>query len=414
MIEERLDPMRDEAGKVFLSPKEKEQSTPSRWESGTKVGSMKEEGQRIDSGRGDAGRGGEAGLEEAMNQALAMVAPGTELREGLENILRAKTGGLVVIGDSPDVLALCDGGFYLQCGFSPAYIYELAKMDGAILLSGDAKSIIYANTQLIPDPSIPSAETGTRHRTAERMAKQTGELVIAISQRRNVITLYKGNLRYTLKDIGVILTKANQALQTLEKYKAVLDQTLSNLSALEFEELVTFQEVAIVFQRIELVLRIKAEILRYIRELGVEGRLIEMQLDELVANVDEEALMLARDYMKETDTRRPEEILMAMKNLSSDEILDRLQILRILGYTGTNTLLDEPIQARGYRLLHRIPRLPMAVIQNLVQHFRTFSKIVSATIEELDEVEGIGEIRARAIKEGFKRIQQQVFIERHF
>ncbi|WP_039945564.1 DNA integrity scanning diadenylate cyclase DisA [Thermicanus aegyptius] len=348
-----------------------------------------------------------------MNQVLAMIAPGTELREGLENILRAKTGGLIVVGDTPEVLSLCDGGFNLQCDFSPSHIYELAKMDGAIVLSEDAKRIIYANTQLIPDSSIPSLETGTRHRTAERTAKQTGKLVIAISQRRNVITIYKGNLRYTLKEISVILAKANQALQTLEKYKAVLDQTLSNLSALEFEELVTLQEVAIVLQRIELVLRIKGEILRYIRELGVEGRLIQMQLEELVANVDEEAIMLIRDYIRETDQRKPEEILMAMKQLTSEEILDRLNILRVLGYSGNNTILDEPIQARGYRLLHRIPRLPMAIIQNLIVHFQSLTRIVSASIEELDEVEGIGEIRARAIKEGFKRIQQQVFLERH-
>ncbi|MBE3554335.1 MAG: DNA integrity scanning protein DisA [Thermicanus sp.] len=348
-----------------------------------------------------------------MNQVLAMIAPGTELREGLENILRAKTGGLIVVGDTPEVLSLCDGGFNLQCDFSPSHIYELAKMDGAIVLSEDAKRIIYANTQLIPDPSIPSLETGTRHRTAERTAKQTGKLVIAISQRRNVITIYKGNLRYTLKEISVILAKANQALQTLEKYKAVLDQTLSNLSALEFEELVTLQEVAIVLQRIELVLRIKGEILRYIRELGVEGRLIQMQLEELVANVDEEAIMLIRDYIRETDQRKPEEILMAMKQLTSEEILDRLVILRVLGYSGNNTILDEPIQARGYRLLHRIPRLPMAIIQNLIVHFQSLTRIVSASIEELDEVEGIGEIRARAIREGFKRIQQQVFLERH-
>lgn len=373
----------------------------------------KQEITKGDLGKVDLPKGG-AAAEEVMNQVLAMVAPGTQLREGLENILRAKTGGLIVVGDSPDVLALCDGGFYLQCDFSPAHIYELAKMDGAILLSEDAKRIIYANTQLIPDSSIPSMETGTRHKTAERTAKQTGKLVIAISQRRNVITLYKGDFRYTLKDISVILAKANQALQTLEKYKAVLDQSLSNLSALEFEELVTFQEVAIVFQRIEMVLRIKGEILRYIRELGVEGRLIEMQLEELVANVEEEASMLTRDYMKETDMRKPEEILAAMKSLSPEEVIDRLQILRILGYSGTSSLLDEPIQARGYRLLHRIPRLPMAVIQNLVQHFRVLSRIVSASIEELDEVDGIGEIRARAIKEGFKRIQQQVFLERHF
>jgi len=184
-----------------------------------------------------------------------------------------------------------DGGFSINCDFTPSNLYELAKMDGAIILSEDLKRILYANTQLVPEPTIPSTETGIRHRTAERVAKQTGKLVISISQRRNIITLYQGNLRYTLKDMGVILTKANQAIQTLEKYKAVLDQAFTNLGASEFEELVTLHEVSNVMQRAEMVLRVKAEIQRYINELGTEGRLISMQLEELVGDTDFEAML---------------------------------------------------------------------------------------------------------------------------
>src|SRR6185312_15244063 len=186
---------------------------------------------------------------EVMHQLLQLVAPGTSFRLGLENVLRAKTGALLVVGYSPEVMEVVDGGFSIDCEFSPNYLYELAKMDGAIILSEDIKRILYANTQLIPDSSIPSSETGIRHRTAERVAKQTNKLVVSISQRRNVITLYQGNLRYALKEMGVILTKANQAIQTLEKYRAVLTQALTNLSALEYEELVTMHEVAHVFQR---------------------------------------------------------------------------------------------------------------------------------------------------------------------
>lgn len=351
--------------------------------------------------------------EDMVANLMSMIAPGTPLREGIDNILGAKTGALIVISDYDEIKAICDGGFSIHSDFTPASLYELAKMDGAILLSADAKKILFANTQLVPDSTISSSETGIRHRTAERTAKQTGKPVIAISQRRNVITVFKGNFRYTLKDISVILTKANQALQTLEKYTSVFDQSLINLSALEFEELVTLEEVALVIQRLEMVLRVKSEILKYIHELGTEGRLIHMQLEELVNNIEEDAYMLIKDYLREGDQRSSEEVLAALKFLTSDELLDHQHIVRLLGYAVSDGLLEEAVSPRGYRILNKIPRLPFAIVQNLVYHFHTLSKVVLATIEELDEVDGIGEIRARAIKDGLKRIQQQVFIDRH-
>ena len=351
--------------------------------------------------------------KDVMSQLLQLVAPGTPFREGLDNVLRAKTGGLLVVGYSPEVMAIVDGGFQINCDFSPNYLYELAKMDGAIILSEDLKKILYANTQLIPDSSIPSSETGIRHRTAERVAKQTGKLVVSISQRRNVITLYQGNLRYSLEDIGVILTKANQAIQTLEKYKSVLDQSMTNLGAMEFEEMVTLEEVANVIQRLEMVLRIKNEIRRYINELGTEGRLIEMQLEELVSRIDDEEIWLIRDYAREDKDEKVKDICQSLHKLSNDELLDHSLITRILGYPHTNNIGDEPILPRGYRVLHKIPRLPSVIIANLVERFRYLPHILSASIEELDEVDGIGEVRARAIKEGLKRIQEQVFIDRH-
>src|SRR5690606_17604666 len=198
--------------------------------------------------------------QETMNNLLQLIAPGTPFRDGLENVLRAKTGALIVVGYSGEVMEVVDGGFSIDCEFSPNYLYELAKMDGAIIISEDLKRILYANTQLIPNSSIPSTETGIRHRTAERVAKQTGKLVISISQRRNVITLYQGNLRYALKEIGVILTKANQAIQTLENYRTALNQAFTNLGAAEFEENVTLLDVANVIQRAEMVIRVRDEI----------------------------------------------------------------------------------------------------------------------------------------------------------
>lgn len=350
--------------------------------------------------------------EAIISQMLQLVAPGTPLREGIDNVLRANTGGLIVVGYNDKVKEIVDGGFSINCKYSPASLYELAKMDGAIILNEDAAKILYANTQLIPDTVIPSTETGIRHRTAERVARQTGNLVISISQRRNVITLYQGMIRYSLKEIGVILTKANQAIQTLEKYKVVFDQSVTNLGALEFEELVTFQEVTQVIHRIEMVLRIKNEIIKYVNELGVEGRLIRIQMEELVSNIEEEALLLIKDYMKDRESD-PYGILRQLNKLSSEELFDESVIMKLLGFSAGMNMQDETIHPRGYRILAKIPRLPAVIIENLTDAFSNLPQILRASIDELDEVEGIGEIRARKVKEGLKRIQEQLFVDRH-
>lgn len=347
-----------------------------------------------------------------ISEVLQLVSPGTPLREGIDNVLRAKTGGLIVLGYSNNMMDIVDGGFFINCDFSPAYLYELAKMDGAIILSETGDRILYANTQLVPNNAIESTETGIRHRTAQRVARQTGNLVISISQRRNVITLYQGEYRYALKDIGVILTKANQAIQTLEKYKSVLDQGITNLGALEFEELVTFQEVSQVMHRIEMVLRIKTEILNYVNELGNEGRLISMQLEELVSNTEKEAVLLIKDYMKDIN-QDPKQLLKKLKRLSNEELLDDQVIVKLLGYSKTTNLAEFAVCPRGFRILHKIPRIPPLVVENLIQKFEDLPQIMRASSEELDEVDGIGEARARKIKEGLTRIQEQLFIDRH-
>jgi diadenylate cyclase len=348
--------------------------------------------------------------EEELMNVLKIMSPGTPLREGLENVLKAKTGGLIVIGDQEEIMKIVDGGFYINSEYSPSYLYELAKMDGAIILSSDLKRILYANTQLIPDSSISTTETGTRHRTAERVAKQTGTLVIAISQRRNVITVYKGSLKYVLKDTNIILTKANQAIQTLERYKTVLDEAMANLSALEFEDLVTVYDVATAVQRNEMVMRIVYEIERYISELGNEGRLVSMQLEDLVDRVEEEGILLIRDYV---DMQKDyNDVIKVLKSLSSDELLELPVVCKVLGYS-PDAMLDTMISSKGYRLLSKIPRVPQAVIENMVKSFGQFKKILSASIEELDDVEGIGEARARAIKDGLRKIEEQVLLNRH-
>jgi diadenylate cyclase len=344
-------------------------------------------------------------------KTIKYLAPGTMLREGLENVLRAKMGALVVVGDSPKVLEAVDGGFAINCEFTPAGFYELAKMDGALVLSADGRRILYGNAQLVPDPSIPTSETGTRHRTAERMAKQSGVLVLAISQRRNIITVYLGNLRYTLKDITVILSRANQALQTLEKYQSILDRGLNTLSALEFEDLVTLSDVAAVIIRAEHVSRIAVEIQRSIIELGSEGRLISMQMEELTPEEDD-VLLLVRDYCVSNDVKTHQSVREQLAVLPEED-LDPYNVCRILGYGVTPNAIDIPVAPRGFRLLNRIPRLPMPVVENLITHFKTLKRVFGATINELDEVDGIGEVRAKTIKEGLKRLREQALLDRH-
>lgn len=352
-------------------------------------------------------------MEDDLLHMLRMVAPGTLLYDGLEMILRARTGALIVLGDSEDVLDLVNGGFKINAEMHPSSLYELAKMDGAIILSSDGRRILYANTHLTPDPMIPTRESGTRHRTAERVAKQTGQLVLAISQRRDLISLYKGNFKSTLRDPGVILTKANQALSTLEKYKAVFEQSLTSLTALEFEEMVTLYDVTTCIQRAQMVNRIRTEIERYIVELGGEGRLVRMQLEELVADVEEEGFLVVRDYHQPQDEETAQGVWDSFNDWSSEDLLELTLIARRLGYASHMNNLDYAVTPRAYRVLTKVPRLPMPVIDNLVQQFGDLPNIMEASLEELDNVEGIGEVRARAIQGGLRRLREQVLLDRH-
>ena len=346
--------------------------------------------------------------KELMN-ILKIMAPGTSLREGLENILRAKTGGLIVLGDGKEILDIVDGGFGINAEYNPAFIYELGKMDGAIVISSDLKKILYANTQLMPSPTIPTFETGTRHRTAQRIAKQTGAVVVAISQRRNIITVYKDDIKYVLRDSSVILAKASQAIQTLEKYVSVLERVVSNLNLLEFQDLATLFDVISSIQRTEMVMRIVGEIERYICELGNEGRLISMQLNELIRSVEEDGILLIRDYCQSGMSYT--EMYRQIENMNSEELLDLDFISKIIGYLGV-PLVDTLISPRGFRMLNKIPRIPANVIENLVKHFRELKGTMEASYEQLDSVEGIGEARAKAIKNGLRRLKEQFMLDK--
>lgn len=345
--------------------------------------------------------------EDIITDVLKLIAPGTAIREGLENILKAKTGALIVIGDSKEILEMVDGGFKLDVDYTSSKLYELAKMDGAIILSGDLKKILFANAQLIPSSQIATNETGTRHRTAERTAKQSGALVISISQRRNVITIFKGNYRYILEDTEKVSSKANQALKTVEKYKKVFDSKLSILNEYEFNDIVTLENVVISIQRAEMVMKIVDEVQKSIYELGEEGRLLEMQLKELIGDLEKEELLIIKDYITSNKRKSSENVLLEIQNLSHEELIKQQVIAKILGYADFDNYDEVAVYPKGYRILDKIPRMPSNIVENLVKSFKSFQYILEADIPKLDEVEGIGEVRAKTIKQSLKRMQEQ-------
>jgi len=352
--------------------------------------------------------------EASLRSTLAAVAPGTELRDGLERILRGNTGALIVLGYDKAVESLCSGGFELDIEFSSTRLRELAKMDGAIVLDRDGSRILRAATQLVPDPSIETRESGTRHRTAERVAKQTGHPVVSVSQSMSIIAIYVGSLRHVLEASTAILSRANQALQTLERYKSRLDEVSSNLSALEIEDLVTIRDVTAVLQRLEMVRRISEEIAQYALELGTDGRLMNLQLDELTGGLGNDRELVIRDYTEhDLDGSTVTEVLDCLSSVSGTDLLDLTSAARCLGFRVIGDGLDASISPRGYRLLSRIPRLPTVVVDRLVERFGTLQALLSASLEDLMTVEGVGEGRARAVREGLSRLAESSILERY-
>lgn len=356
--------------------------------------------------------------EDEVLEIIKLLAPGTKLRAGLDNVLKAKTGALIVVSEKDSVLKIADGGFNIDQTFTPANLYELAKMDGGIVLSTDAKKILKANVQFVPDAKVKTEETGTRHRTAERVAKQTGELVICISQRRSIITIFKGDFRYVINSTGTVLTRANQALETLEKYKVVFDTMLNVLGELEFDDLVSLETVITALYRAEMVMRMNVEVERNIAELGDEGRLIKMQLDELVSNVEKEELNIVKDYILDntvritTKKKKQDKVLEELRSMTKEELVNPEKIAKVLGYEtdSASAYLDLNVSPRGYRMLSKIPKMPATIIENLINSFTSLQGICRASIEQLDDVEGIGDTRAKAINQSLRRLQEQYLL----
>jgi diadenylate cyclase len=339
------------------------------------------------------------------------VAPGTALRAGIDDIIRARLGALIVIGEPPALSFLFSGGMRLDLHFTAQHLYELAKMDGAIIVNPAISRLVYANVQLMPDPNIPSSETGTRHRTAERVARQTDALVVSISQQRETVTVFHGDLRYQLGEISGVLAKTNQALGTLETYRQRLDQGLTRLTALEFQGAVTLDDVLVVLQRAEMTTRMAEEIERNCIELGEEGRLIRMQLDELMERVPREKAAIVFDY--EAEPGRSAAVLEQLAGLPFSRLLDFEELTALLGYAQSSNPLDLSVQPRGYRVLAQVPRLPDGIVREVVRDFGSLDAIIRASHRDLEAVDGVGSVRAREIREGLRRLQEHNLFDRY-
>lgn len=351
--------------------------------------------------------------DAALTRALGLLAPGSPFRDGLDRILSSGRGGLIVIGDGPEVLNICSGGFLLDAAFTPQRLGELAKMDGAIIMSADVSRIARANVHLVPNPNVVTSETGTRHRTAERVAKMLNTPVVTVSESRKQIQVYIGDHMSPVHASGRLLDRSNQALQTLERYRARLNQISRKLMALEAEDLVTVRDVVEIMQRMEMVRRIADEIDHNLVELGTDGRLVHLQLDEIQIGFEEERRLLMMDYLPAFDPASVEEGLEALAFLDDDALFDDQLLAKSLKLLHDSDSLDGSCQPRGFRLLSKLPQINQLQAQRVVEHFGTLQKLLGASTAELVTVEGLGTSRAKALRDGAARLAGDSIIDQH-
>ena len=333
-----------------------------------------------------------------LRSALQDIAPGTPLREGLERIQRSHTGGLIVLGVSPELEEMCSGGFDLDIEFTASRLRELCKMDGAVIIDPTDWRIRKANVQLFPDQTIPTDESGMRHRTAQRTAYQTHLPVLSVSASMRLISIYVGKYHHIVEEPEALLSRANLAVDTLDRYSQRLDEVLQTLTILEMRDSATVRDVATVRQRMEMIRRITSEINEYLEELGSEGRLLALQVDDLVRGSGSERALVLRDYTRDASAVSTAEA--ALSELASDRLVDLAAIANVLGlgvYDPTD--LDRTIQPRGVRALSLVPRLPWNVIKDITSHWENLADLREATVEDLQQIEGIGPYRAKLIRE---------------
>lgn len=345
-----------------------------------------------------------------IRDVLPMLAPGTMMREAIDRIIGAGRGALIVIGWNEEVERCVSGGFVIDSNATAQRVAELAKMDGALVLDDEIGRVLRANVHLVPDPTITTHETGTRHRSAERTSRQAKVPTISVSESMSLVTLYLGDEKHVVEDVSTLLFRANQALATLERYRTRLQEVTTTLGARELADTVTLRDVCITLQRTEMVRRIAREVDDLVGELGADGRLIELQRTELVSGLDEDRVLLVQDYLADR-RRKVRTVLSELDELSTDDLLDLDAIAAALAYDAPRSM-ERSVDPRGYRLLARIPRLPSNIVDKLVARFHTLPRIVAAGIDELVEVEGIGDNRAGSIREGLDRLVESAQLER--
>ena len=338
------------------------------------------------------------------------VAPGTALREAIDKIQEAKLGALIVLGNPNDLKDVMGGGFELNTVYSPQKVYELSKMDGGIILSEDIKTIYGANIQLQPNYSIETDESGTRHQAAHRIAQQKGNLVVAVSERRNKITVYYGKFRYLLNEIGDLLTKSSQAITALEKYSLAIEKNHVNLSILEFDNMVTLYDIVECVRMYGLLFRMSEELIEYMAELGSEGRLIKIQYEEIMLNKNESFDALIKDYKISNETA--EKIGLRVKSLTKEELLDDEKIVCLLGFDTNIINLDEKIEPRGYGLLSNITKISKKDREILVREFSNVQSILMSTASDIAKIKGVSKYKAEHINKSLKRIKNRTVIDR--
>lgn len=326
---------------------------------------------------------------------LKKVSPGTPLRTVIDDLIRSDLGGLIVF-DSPELANIMDGGFRVNCRFTPQRLFELCKMDGAVIVSSDLKRILFANVMLTPDQTITTNETGTRHRAGERSAKQANTFCVAVSERRKKVTLYFPKSKYYLRSREDLLREVSSNLQVLEKQREIFDELISKLTILEMSSLVSANDVCKVIQRIEIMQHISESIKRYFAEIGKDGNIMNMRYKELLKGVEKIEDGVLRDYstlsLKKTNT--------LLSNFTFEGLLDLDSISRLV----LDKSIEDNVSARGFRFLSHL-NMDEREISMIVDTFQNLEKIFNASGQEIDAVlKGRGE----SIKEDISNLREQI------
>ena len=348
--------------------------------------------------------------KQILEHLFSIMSPGKPLRAAIDRIQEANLGAIIVLGDPKKLSDVMRGGFELNTAYTPQKVYELSKMDGAIILSENIKTIYGANIQLQPDSNIKTDESGTRHQAANRIAKQKGNLVIAVSERRNKITAYIGKERYPLHDISDLLVKSSQAITALEKYSLAIENSLVALSILEFDNMVTLYDVIEIVRMYGLLFKMSEELLDYMAELGVESRLVKIQYEEIMLNKNESFLALIKDYKMEEE--KAEKVVENIRNLTKEELFEDENIVNILGYNLKDISLDEGIKSRGYSLLSSINKITKKDIELITGELQDVQMILLATPERIGQIKGISKFKSEHVHKALTRLKNKIALDR--